>query len=211
MHSSRWSPLGVKNVITMVVFPSSYCEPFWRSHYLPAKLRFFRVEPKGFEPLTSAVQRRPHTLLEFSGACKTPANTHISSVLLFPSVQEIYSGCCTVAAHLVLSISRSYASTIAMAAALGYPTDDLVTSGPDEESRLSLIRAQEPDILGLLYRLAALRGPSVTLDRQMDRGHCVGRYSDPVTLIWGAARSQKRPAHEEHRPSQCYCNRGNKA
>ena len=123
-------------------------------------------------------------MLEFSGACKTPANTHISSVLLFPSVQEIYSGCCTVAAHLVLSISRSYASTIAMAASLGYPTDDLVTSGPDEESRLSLIRAQEPDILGLLYRLAALRGPSVTLDRQMDRGHCVGRYSDPVTLIW---------------------------
>jgi hypothetical protein len=142
------------------------------------------VEPRGFEPLTSAVQRRPHTLLEFSGACKIPANTHISSVLLFPSVQEIYSGCCTVAAHLVLSISRSYASTIAMAASLGYPTDDLVTSGPDEESRLSLIRAQEPDILGLLYRLAALRGPSVTLDRQMDRGHCVGRYSDPVTLIW---------------------------
>ena len=87
-----------------------------------------------------------------------------------------------------------------MAASLGYPTDDLVTSGPDEESRLSLIRAQEPDILGLLYRLAALRGPSVTLDRQMDRGHCVGRYSDPVKLIWGAARSQKRPAHEEHRP-----------
>ena len=71
-----------------------------------------------------------------------------------------------------------------MAASLGYPTDDLVTSGPDEESGLSLIRAQEPDILGLLYRLAALRGPSVTLDRQMDRGHCVGRYSDPVTLIW---------------------------
>jgi hypothetical protein len=150
----------------------------------PEECLRLRVEPRGFEPLTSAVQRRPHTLLEFSGACKTPANTHISSVLLFPSVQEIYSGCCTVAAHLVLSISRSYASTIAMAASLGYPTDDLVTSGPDEESRLSLIRAQEPDILGLLYRLAALRGPSVTLDRQMDRGHCVGRYSDPVTLIW---------------------------
>ena len=143
-----------------------------------------RVEPRGFEPLTSAVQRWRDSLLDLSGVCKIAANTRITSVLLFPSVQEIYSGCCTVAAHLVLSISRSYASTIAMAASLGYPTDDLVTSGPDEESRLSLIRAQEPDILGLLYRLAALRGPSVTLDRQMDRGHCVGRYSDPVTLIW---------------------------
>jgi hypothetical protein len=98
-----------------------------------------------------------------------------------------------------------------MAASLGYPTDDLVTSGPDEESRLSLIRAQEPDILGLLYRLAAPGGPGVTLDRQMDRGHCAGRYSNPLTLMWGAARSQERPAREEHRPSQCYCNQGNKA
>jgi hypothetical protein len=84
-----------------------------------------------------------------------------------------------------------------MAAALGNPTDDLVTSGPDEESSLSLIRAQEPDILGLLYRLAARGGPGVTLDRQMDRGHCVGRYIDPLTLMWGAARGQERPAHEE--------------
>ena len=98
-----------------------------------------------------------------------------------------------------------------MGAALDNPTDDLVTSGPDEECGLSLIHAQEPDILGLLYRLAAPRGPGVTLDRQMDRGHCAGRYSDPLTLIWGAARSQKRPAHEEHRPSQGYCNQGNKA
>src|SRR5688500_13318339 len=30
-----------------------------------------RVEPRGFEPLTSAVQKRLDTLLEYSGACKS--------------------------------------------------------------------------------------------------------------------------------------------
>jgi hypothetical protein len=36
-----------------------------------------RVEPRGFEPLTSAVQKRIISLLEVSGACKTAANIRI--------------------------------------------------------------------------------------------------------------------------------------
>jgi hypothetical protein len=57
------------------------------------------VEPRGFEPLTSAVQRRHHTLLELSVGFKTPANHRISTSAHFPAFQEIHSGCCTVAAH----------------------------------------------------------------------------------------------------------------
>src|SRR5215203_3882096 len=57
------------------------------------------VEPRGFEPLTSAVQRRHHTLLERSVTCRIPAKRRISASVLFPSFQEIHSGCCTVAAQ----------------------------------------------------------------------------------------------------------------
>jgi 5-methylcytosine-specific restriction enzyme subunit McrC len=43
----------------------------------PAKYTLLGVEPRGFEPLTSAVQRRHHTFPELSGACKIAANTRI--------------------------------------------------------------------------------------------------------------------------------------
>ena len=58
-----------------------------------------RVEPRGFEPLTSAVQRRQVTLPEVSGACKIAANCRICPSARFSRFQEIYSGCCTVAAQ----------------------------------------------------------------------------------------------------------------
>jgi transposase-like protein len=58
-----------------------------------------RVEPRGFEPLTSAVQKRHDTLLELSVGCKTAAKARISFMTPFPSFQVVYSGCCTVAAH----------------------------------------------------------------------------------------------------------------
>ena len=38
-----------------------------------------RVEPRGFEPLTSAVQRRVHTVVAVRLCSKTPANKHILS------------------------------------------------------------------------------------------------------------------------------------
>jgi hypothetical protein len=38
---------------------------------------FVRVEPRGFEPLTSAVQRRNDTLLHLSALCKIAANRGI--------------------------------------------------------------------------------------------------------------------------------------
>jgi hypothetical protein len=58
------------------------------------------VEPRGFEPLTSAVQRRHDALLDLSEFCKIPANSCISVLTLFPACQNIYSGCCTVAAPM---------------------------------------------------------------------------------------------------------------
>jgi hypothetical protein len=57
-----------------------------------------RVEPRGFEPLTSAVQRRRVTLLEVSGVCRIPAIERLSALSIFLAFQDIYSGCCTVAA-----------------------------------------------------------------------------------------------------------------
>jgi hypothetical protein len=56
------------------------------------------VEPRGVEPLTSAVQRRHDTLLEISEPYKIAANAHIFCHMPFLCFQHIYSGCCTVAA-----------------------------------------------------------------------------------------------------------------
>src|SRR5829696_3281232 len=67
--------------------------------FLPANPCKKRVDPRGLEPLTSAMRERHEGLQEFSGACKTPANGSILMLVLFLAFQEIYSGCCTVAAH----------------------------------------------------------------------------------------------------------------
>ena len=53
------------------------------------------MEPRGFESLTSAVQRRRDTLLDLSEACKIGANKRISALSLFLVVQASHSGCCT--------------------------------------------------------------------------------------------------------------------
>jgi hypothetical protein len=66
---------------------------------LPANLRILKVEPRGFEPLTSAVQRRRDGLQELSTGFKIPAKSVISALMIFSSFQELYSGCCTVAAQ----------------------------------------------------------------------------------------------------------------
>jgi hypothetical protein len=65
----------------------------------PANQRKKRVDPRGLEPLSSAMRGRGNSLLEVAGACKTPANKGILMMLLFSVFQEIYSGCCTVAAR----------------------------------------------------------------------------------------------------------------
>jgi hypothetical protein len=69
------------------------------SGILPAKQNLFGVDPRGLEPLASAMRGRHDTLLESSRACKTAANKAIFFMMLFPSFQEIYLGCCTVAAQ----------------------------------------------------------------------------------------------------------------
>ena len=57
------------------------------------------MDPRGLEPLTSAMRGRHNALLENSELCKMPANDGIRQLELFSALQEIYSGCCTVAAH----------------------------------------------------------------------------------------------------------------
>jgi hypothetical protein len=52
--------------------------------------------------VTSAMRIQHYTLLEVSRVCKTPANDRIDRVVLFLDFQDIHSGCCTVAAHMVL-------------------------------------------------------------------------------------------------------------
>ena len=47
------------------------------------------VEPRGFEPTPSAVQRRHDTLLGLSGVCKIAANSNFLSGALCSSFQEI--------------------------------------------------------------------------------------------------------------------------
>jgi hypothetical protein len=57
------------------------------------------VEPRGFQPTPSAVQRRHNSLLEVAGGCKIPANTLILYVNSFPDISGDLLGllhrCCT--------------------------------------------------------------------------------------------------------------------
>ena len=71
--------------------------PLHRSNMLtfPANQQISEVEPREFEPLTSAVQRRLDGLLKLSGACEIAAKTRFSPYASFLSFQSIYSGCCT--------------------------------------------------------------------------------------------------------------------
>src|SRR3712207_5907332 len=55
--------------------------------------------------------------------------------------------------------------------------DEVVVAGPDCQNYLSLLHPQDLDTLGLLYRLTALGESCPTLDRHMDRGCRIGRYS----------------------------------
>jgi hypothetical protein len=56
------------------------------------------MEPRGFEPLTSAVQSQYDSLLDVSRVSKIPVNSHILCLVVFARFQNIYSDCCTVAA-----------------------------------------------------------------------------------------------------------------
>jgi hypothetical protein len=81
----RHIPLHVGRVVVIIVL----------NLFSGSSLQVYEVEPRGFEPLTSAVQRRHDTLLDLSGVCKIVANKRISALSLFLVFQEIYSGCCT--------------------------------------------------------------------------------------------------------------------
>jgi hypothetical protein len=78
---------------------------FYRTIYL--QIGRFEVGLPGLEPGTSSLSEKHNTLQEVSRICKIPANTHILELTLFPSFQDIYSGCCTVAAQLLFSFYYS--------------------------------------------------------------------------------------------------------
>jgi hypothetical protein len=98
------------------------------------------VEPRGFEPLTSAVQRRRDRLLGLSGGCKSAVNLPILRVTLFLSFQVIYSGCCTVAApnDVVLNFRKNWILGIRMAPVLPCLFDCLV--GAFSEGRVAPVQ-----------------------------------------------------------------------
>jgi hypothetical protein len=57
------------------------------------------VDPRGLEPLTSAMRGRRGSFPNVSRTCKTAGNHRISALVHFSAFQEIYPGCCTVAAQ----------------------------------------------------------------------------------------------------------------
>ena len=63
-------------------------------------MQVFEVEPRGLEPLASAVQRRRDTFLGLSAVCKIAANKRIYCMTLFAGFQDIGLICCTVAAQV---------------------------------------------------------------------------------------------------------------
>src|ERR671911_2393247 len=65
----------------------------------PANSRKKGVDPRGLEPLTSAMRGRLDSFPNVSRTCKIPANRRITVLTLFSAFQEIYPGCCTVAAQ----------------------------------------------------------------------------------------------------------------
>ena len=66
---------------------------------LPADLHFPRVEPRGFEPLTSAAQRRRASVLDLSGGCKIAAKAVI--FVLCKCFFQAFRGVTQVAARLL--------------------------------------------------------------------------------------------------------------
>src|SRR5215212_1564743 len=71
-----------------------------------------KVEPRGFEPLTSAVQMRCDSLLDLSGACKIAAKSAVSMIVHFLTFQAIYPRCCTVAAQMHCSQHLGYTTQL---------------------------------------------------------------------------------------------------
>ncbi len=64
------------------------------------------VEPRGIEPLTSAVQGRNNTFPKVSEICKLPANRGIPPSLFFCTFHVIRPGCCTVTVQAQAEPSR---------------------------------------------------------------------------------------------------------
>jgi hypothetical protein len=105
--------LGRRAAVSVAVRgPGAYPGSLPIPHVSPAKLLYLGVEPRGLEPLPSAVQRRHDALLALSGVYKTAANSCSSMLTHISAFQEIYSGCCTVTATQRARITQSCVSTL---------------------------------------------------------------------------------------------------
>ena len=73
--------VGVKIGVERVALTLTPC---FLPHIFPAKYHIQRVEPRAFEPLTSAVQRRMHNIVVVRGCSEVLANKHILPWALSP-------------------------------------------------------------------------------------------------------------------------------
>jgi hypothetical protein len=76
------------------------CKGYLWPMVLPAKRHILRVDPTRLELVTSAMRIQHYRFLKASRVCKIPGNKRIIHPVLFLGYQDIYSGCCTVAAHI---------------------------------------------------------------------------------------------------------------
>jgi hypothetical protein len=98
------------------------------------------VEPRGLEPLASAMRGRLDSFLQISVACKIAANRGIYFMMLFLTFQDIYSGCCTVAAQRLRLLHTHKI------------WDDRYSTNSLEAIYLSFV-------VGAFYKVPGLRGP----------------------------------------------------
>jgi hypothetical protein len=75
--------------------PRASSEASSHSSRFTCKLRLFRVEPRGFEPLTSAVQSQIHNVVVVRWSSESAANKHILSCELSCLFAAVHVGWCT--------------------------------------------------------------------------------------------------------------------
>src|SRR5215211_5047561 len=99
-HAKPSLPESHVGVLLAYRIAKPVADPLYTLRVSPANRQFSRVEPRGLEPLASAVQRRHDTFLSLSEVCKIAANRCICVLALFPTFTKIYSGCWVVSARV---------------------------------------------------------------------------------------------------------------
>jgi hypothetical protein len=98
--------VGVKIGVERIALTLIRC---FLPHIFPAKYHILRVEPRGFEPLTFAVQRRMHNIVVVRGCSEILANKHILPWALSPVFAWV--GVKLVSTGVALPVPRRTASS----------------------------------------------------------------------------------------------------